>query len=161
LNVILDASSTINLHRADLLPVILRLTSIAFHVGYIVREECEGIKRFIDIQVSAGTLVLVPDSTLTARKFAEILGLYDLGLGETECIALAEQQGFLICTDDKAARKAATRHLGSERVLGSLRLLRECVCQGLLAPGKAFVAYEAMKAAGAFLPSVPANYFDC
>lgn len=56
--------------------------------------------------------------------------------------------------------KAAVQHLGEERAFGSLRLLRTCVCQGLLASQDAFLAYEMMKARGAFLPEVPLSYFE-
>lgn len=98
---------------------------------------------------------------LSANKFSDVLKLYDLGLGETECIALAEQQDLCVCTDDKAARRAAIKHLGESRVLGSLALTRACVCHRLLTAGDAFMAYETMKACGAFLPVIPSDYFEC
>jgi predicted nucleic acid-binding protein len=125
-------------------------------MGYIVRSECGDLREFLDVLVTKGSLVLLPDNTLDPQEFTDLLNLYELGLDETECIALAKQHGLSVCTDDEAARRAAAQHLGDDRVLGSLRLIRECVCQGLVSVQAAHVAYETMKARGAFLPSVSA-----
>ncbi|MGC1105481.1 MAG: hypothetical protein WA876_03005 [Candidatus Acidiferrales bacterium] len=162
MNVILDASSSINLYRCELLEIVLKLASFGFvfYIGCIVKNECGGLDGFLDLHAAQGSLAILPDDTLTPVEFAEVLNLYDLGLGETECIALAKQRELSVCTDDKAARKAAVQHLGEERAFGSLRLLRTCVCQGLLASQDAFLAYEMMKARGAFLPEVPLSYFE-
>jgi hypothetical protein len=163
LNLILDASSTINLHRGGVFEVVLGLTSFAFvfRLGYIVRGECGDLQEFLDGFVTDGRLVMLPDDTLTPQEFANILNLYELGSGESECIALAHHQGLTVCTDDKAARRAAIRHLGEDRVVGSLRLIRECVCKRLLTVQNACIAYETMKARGAFLPPIPSAYFEC
>jgi predicted nucleic acid-binding protein len=163
LNVVLDASSSINLHRSGLLEVVLTLSAFGyvFYIGYIVRDECGDLQEFLSMQATKGALIMLPYNTLTPQEFADVLNLYDLGLGETECIALAKQQGFYVCTDDKAARRAAAKHFSEGRVLGSLRLIRECVCQGLLTARDAFLGYEMMMARGAFLPCVSAAYFDC
>jgi predicted nucleic acid-binding protein len=161
LNVILDASSSINLHRAGLLEVVLGLTSsgFVFHIGYIVRDECGDLQQFLDLEVAKGALMMIATQSVAPQAFAEVLNLYDLGLGETECIALAKERSLSVCTDDKAARKAVTQHLGEGRVVGSLGLIRECVREGLLSAGDAFIGYETMKARGAFLPCVSTDYF--
>ena len=163
MNVVLDASSSINLHRSGLLEVVLTLSSFGyvFYLGYIVRDECGELKEFLDVQARRGSLTMLPDNALTSQQFADVLSLYDLGLGETECIASGKQLGLSVCTDDRAARKAAAKHIGEDRVLGSLRLIRECVCRGLISAHDAFRAYETMKARGAFLPCVSAAFFEC
>jgi predicted nucleic acid-binding protein len=163
LNVVLDASSSINLHRSGLLEVVLALSSFGyvFYLGYIVRDECGDLQEFLDTQARTGNLTMLPDNALTPQEFTDVLNLYDLGLGETECIALAKQLSLSVCTDDRAARKAAAEHIGENRVFGSLRLIRECVCRGLIPAQDAFLAYETMKARGAFLPCVSAAYFEC
>jgi len=162
LRIILDASSSINLHRGGLLEAVLSLSSFAFtfYVGCIVKGECGDLQEWLTAQAARGRLVILPDDTLSPQEFADVLNLYDLGLGETECIALAKQQGLCVCTDDKAARRAATEHLGDGSVVGSLRLIRECVCQGLLTAQAAFLAYQAMKDRGAFLPPIADSYFE-
>jgi len=163
LNLVLDSSSTINLHNGDALQAVLRLavSAFKFHMGTIVRGECRELTSLLDEQVKQGLLVILPGKTLTASRFAELLNLYELGLGETECIAHAEQQSLVVCTDDKAARRAAEVHLGQDRAVGSLRLIRETVCAGNIARQQAYIAYEQMKARGAFLPEIATNYFDC
>jgi predicted nucleic acid-binding protein len=163
LNLVLDSSSTINLQNGDTLEVVLKLasTTFRFHMGTIVRGECRELTPLLDEQVKKGLLAILPGKTLTATRFAEILYLYELGLGETECIAHAEQRSLVVCTDDKAARKAAGAHLGQDRVVGSLRLMRETVCAGNIDPHQAYIAYEQMKVRGAFLPEITADYFDC
>lgn len=163
MKIVLDASSSINLHRGGALETVFDLISCAFmfHIGYIVRAECADLQGVLDEEAKKGRLILLPDETLSPDEFAHILDLYDLGLGETECIALAQQRGFSVCTDDKAARRAAIECLGENRVLGSIRLLRECVCRRSMTPQGALIAYQGMKACGAFLPAIPTNYFDC
>jgi predicted nucleic acid-binding protein len=162
LKVLLDASSLINLHRGRLLEIVLGLTSFGFvfYIGNIVRDECGDLQELLDLQSTNGTLIVLPANTMTPEEFTGVLNLYDLGLGETECIALANRLGLCVCTDDKAARRAAVKHIGDDRVLGSLRLVRECVRQGLLDRENAILAYEAMKAGGAFLPTIAASYFE-
>lgn len=123
--------------------------------------ECGDLRAVLEEWVGNGVLTMLPDNALGSEEFADVLNSYGLGLGETECMALAKRQNLCVCTDDKAARRAAAEHLGEERVLGSLRLLRECVCHGLLSLQQAYAAYEAMKDQGAFLPPVSASYFDC
>ena len=163
MRIILDASSAINLHRSGLLELVMQLTAVGFvfHVGFIVIGECADMREWLDEQASKGLLAVIPDDALTPDEFAAFLSLYELGSGETECIALAKKLDLSVCTDDKAARRAAEEQLGKDRVIGSLRLLRECVCQGLLTPEAACAGYETMRASGAFLPSVAHSYFDC
>jgi predicted nucleic acid-binding protein len=163
LRLILDSSSTISLHNGGLLKTVLQLTStdFVFHIGTVVRDECGDLRQVLDQQSAEGRLVILPGNTLTAAQFNVVLELYELGLGETECIALAEQQSLVVCTDDKAARKAAIQHLGKDRAVGSLRLIRECVCARHITTRDAFACYETMKSRGAFLPDIVATYFDC
>jgi predicted nucleic acid-binding protein len=136
---------------------VLELTSAGFnfHIGTIVRGECGELSSSIESHVSNRRLTVLPGRAITATQFAHLLNLYELGLGETECIAHAQQRVLTICTDDKAARQAAERHLGTQRVVGSLALIRECVRSGRIASHAAFVSYELMRAKGAFLPDVP------
>jgi len=163
LNLILDSSSTINLHNGDMFATVLELTSagFTFHMGSIVRGECGELSSSIETHVGNGGLIILPGKSMTASQFARILNLYELGLGETECIAHAEQRVLIVCTDDRAARRAAESHLGTDRALGSLALIRECVCSGRITSQVAYVSYEQMRAKGGFLPDIPTTYFDC
>jgi predicted nucleic acid-binding protein len=74
-----------------------------------------------------------------------------------ECAAVIEVMS--VCSDDAKARKSAQNELGENRVAGTLFLLRECVKNGVLTSESALVAYEQMRAKGAFLPDLPEDYF--
>jgi predicted nucleic acid-binding protein len=139
----------------------LSSSRFVFHMGTIVWGECGNLAPYLNEQAEKGRLVILHGETLTANQFAEILNRYELGLGETECIVHAEQRILTVCSDDKAARSAAKAYLGEARVLGSLRLIRECVCAGKITSRQAYAGYESMKSRGAFLPDIPATYFDC
>jgi len=132
-----------------------------YHMGTIVRGECGEVTHYIDDQARKGRIVILPGSIIAPLQFAEILHRYELGLGESECILHADERDLTICTDDKAARAAALSYLGNDRVVGSLRLVRECVCAGITTSHQAYVGYESMRAKGAFLPDMDASYFDC
>jgi predicted nucleic acid-binding protein len=162
LNLILDSCSTINLHNGDMLTKVLDLSSrqFAFHMGTIVRGECGDLTPYLDEQAKSGRIIILPGKNISPMQFADILNRYELGLGETECIVHAEQRALTVCTDDKAARKAVKTHLGETRVLGSVRLLRECVCAGMVTSDQAYISYELTKSRGAFLPDIPASYFE-
>lgn len=146
-----------------MLAVVLDLSSagFSFHMGTIVRGECGALSGSIEKYVSGGRLTILLGRTITAAQFARLLERYELGLGETECIAHAEGRGLTVCTDDGAARRAAEAHLGAGRVVGSLALIRECVCSQMITSHEAYLAYELIRAKGAFLPDVTAGYFDC
>lgn len=163
MNIVVDTSSTINLYNGGMLEIVLGLTSLSyvFHMGVIVKGECGDLSGVLNLYVTDGRLILLPDQTLLLSEFTAVLEEYDLGAGETECIALARQQGLTVCTDDKAARRAATSYLGANRVLGSLALIRECVRSGRLSPSDAIIGYRTMRLCGAFLPDLEASYFDC
>ena len=163
MNLIVDSCSTINLHNGRMLEKVLDLTSsgFVFHMGTIVRGECGDLATYLDQEASKGRLTVLPAKMITPTRFADILYRYELGLGETECIVHAEQRTLVVCTDDMAARNATKIHLGETRVLGSLRLIRECVCFGIITSQQAYIGYELMKTRGAFLPDVSASYFDC
>jgi len=163
LNLILDSSSTINLHNGDVFGVALELVSegFRFHMGTIVRGECGGLSSLIENHVRDGRLTILQGRAISAAQFARLLNKYELGLGETECIAHAEQHSLIVCTDDNAARRATADHLGAGKVVGSLALMRECVCSELITSHAAYVTYELMRARGAFLPEIAASYFDC
>jgi predicted nucleic acid-binding protein len=153
----IDACSLINLHKGDVLEIVLRLPTHEFFVGVFVQEECGPfLKPFLE----SGLLEELPDQRMSAAAFSEILARYDLGFGETECIVFAAQDGIAVCSDDAKARRSAQTELGEGRVTGTLFLLKECVKDGALTSHGALVAYEQMRARGAFLPDLPDGYFD-
>ena len=93
--------------------------------------------------------------------FVRLLAEFSLGLGETECLAFALiGSSESICCDDGKARQVCAAKLGSLRVLGTARLLQECVQAGLLSRDEAVAAYELMRAKGGFLPVLTEAFFQ-
>lgn len=162
MKVILDSCSTINLYNGDLLENVLDLGSghFEFYIGTIVLGECSVLIPYLDKQARQGRISILPCKRIAPARFAEVLNFYELGVGETECLVHAELQVLTVCTDDRAARAAAAAHLGEDRVVGSLRLVRECVSAGAITSARAYLGYESMKTRGAFLPEIAASYFQ-
>ncbi len=140
----------------------LGASGFAFHVGAIVRTECGPLAGVLDQYEEKGHLTILSGQSLSASRFAKLLADYELGDGETECLAHAEASGLTVCSDGMAARSAVELHFKDKsRVVGSLRLIRESVCAKLISSSEGYVAYELMKSKGAFLPEVQQAYFEC
>ena len=153
----IDACSLIILDKGGMLGKVLALVSHEFFVGSFVKDECGTL---LDAYLQQGVLKKLPDERLALHDFVKLLDRYDLGYGETECIAFCTSEGLSLCSDDAKARKAAEIELGASRVVGTLYLLRECVRSNLLTKAEAMLAYELMKVRGAFLPDWPDGYLD-
>lgn len=109
----------------------------------------------------AGLLEFLEDTPLDADKFLEFVAEHKLGDGEAECIMLAElSETTIVCSDDMRGRRKAEAILGQGRCVGTLKLLKQAVAEGLLPADHAFAAYELMKDAGGFLPEIGAGYFS-
>jgi predicted nucleic acid-binding protein len=160
-DLITDASSIINLHNANALGIVTRLPPRILCVSPQVIGECHA-PCVADLVVlkEQGLVQFVSPDTISAELYLNLLETYDLGEGETECLALAHGHPFVICCDDNKARRVGVELFGQARVVGSLRLLRWAVQDGLIKGHEAFSCYEAMKNAGGFLPDVPATWFD-
>jgi predicted nucleic acid-binding protein len=160
LKLVVDASSLINLTKAGALAVVLGLEGFTFSIGPLVENECGPDDPEVSAAIVDGSIARLDDDALSANAFTNLLELYDLGDGETECLAFADSDvQFVICTDDGAARTAAASRFGVDRVVGSLFLLRECVRKRLLTSEQARALYKVMRDMGGFLPDLAADYF--
>ena len=162
MNVILDACSIINLHNGGVLRCVCCIPHFHVQVGPIVGGECsEDCALAIASLHTDGDLEYLEDNEIEVDDFLSFVDQNRLGDGESECILLANLHSqSSICCDDRRGRLKATEILGEERVLGSLRLMRIAVQNGLLESAEAFAAYELMRAAGGFLPTVGIGYFE-
>jgi len=159
--IILDASSIINLSKGDVVAKVVRLQAIHLFVGPLVIQECLGRIAELNVALEAKQVQQLDDSLLPAKAFFELREKHRLGNGETECLAFAVRlTNLLICTDDKAARIVAASTVGENRVVGSLFLLRECVRESILEKSEAALVHETMRLRGAFIPPLPTKYFD-
>lgn len=162
MNVILDACSIINLHNGGVLRSVCSIPKIHVQVGPIVGGECsEDCALAIASLHTDGDLEYLEDNELEIEDFLLFVDENRLGDGESECILLANLDGqSAICCDDRRGRLKAVELLGEERVLGSIRLVKIAVDNGLMEPAEAFAAYEQMRKLGGFLPTIEIGYFE-
>jgi predicted nucleic acid-binding protein len=157
---IIDASTLINLHNASVLKTVASIQRCYFFVSPAVVFECRITAEIHIAELEGcGKLRFVHSDSVPAETYLDLLMAYQLGEGETECIALALFHPYVLCCDDAKARSVAAKLLGESRVVGSLRLLKWCVEEGVMSYDKAFSFYEAMKSSGGFLPDKDADWF--
>lgn len=109
--------------------------------------------------VDEGSMHFVTDAEIDADRFLDLVAAHDIGDGELEAIAVCENSGEALCSDDGSARNLAAELLGQDRVCGSLRLLRRAVELEGLPCDLAFEGYQGMLAHGAWLPALQQTYF--
>jgi predicted nucleic acid-binding protein len=160
LKIIFDACALFNLVHGEVFEVIVGMLDPLPCFGPQVRSECRSIGSVLDLAFGASRIELLDDAVLPASLFFQLLERYELGAGETECLAFASVQPLLICSDDRRARNVTTRELGEGRVIGTLGLLIRATELSVLTPNAAIAAYELMRRRGGFLPDIPATTFS-
>jgi predicted nucleic acid-binding protein len=160
MNIVLDASSAINLHNAAVLDAAGRLARCRLWLTPTVVGECQPslAAKILDLKMN-GVLQFVDDVSVPTDFFLNLLAEHNLGEGETEAIAVCKVFGYNFCCDDKKARLLAIEALGKGRVVGSLRILRWCVHEAIFDCSGAFELFKAMRNAGGFLPRVAQPFF--
>jgi predicted nucleic acid-binding protein len=160
INYAIDASSVINLNNAGALETVCRLTRCRFWLSPIVLGECQpSCAAALLALKEVGAIGFIDDAKVPTDLFLSLLADHDLGEGETESIAVSKALDFHLCCEDRKARKLAEEVLGPEAVIGSVKLLRWCVEEGLLPCDGAFNCFGEMKKAGGFLPEMAQRYF--
>jgi predicted nucleic acid-binding protein len=160
LSCLFDASPLLNLANGDVLDVVIRIPDLRARIGPQVRGECLSIRVQLDVQIEAGHIALLDDAVLPGAKFLSLLDKYQLGVGETECLAFATLGDDVVCCDDRRARTMITKELGQKRVTGSLGLLIRAVHHDLLSNDVAFASYQQMRRRGGFLPELSMEELD-
>jgi predicted nucleic acid-binding protein len=156
--IVLDACSVINIGNSHAVTDVLAL-SHEYFIGPAVLGESEPLEAEMQQACDNGRIAMLDDADVDLGEYLKVAEA-GLGDGETECIALAAIRGWHVCSDDGRARKIASDYLGSDRVLGTIRLLMQCVASGFLTSAQAFAAYEKMLQAGAFLPNLTMDAFE-
>jgi predicted nucleic acid-binding protein len=154
-DLIIDASGVINLLGGGIAEACLQFIEPASQVTPVVERECnkkEATALAFRNLLDAGLLGRHLDE-ISAEELAAFIEDNDLGAGESEAILACEQVGKDLWCDDRRARNVARERLGDQRVTGTLGVLLELVRLQDLAPEVAHVSYEAMIAAGGFLPA--------
>ena len=97
-----DTCSVINLTNVGALMHVLALTKCRVAVPPLVLAECNiNAAQQVAIAEAEGLLDYVNDDDVPADRYFELLDQLKLGEGETECIAIAEQEYFTVCCDDR------------------------------------------------------------
>ncbi len=161
MDLITDASSIINLANAEALDAVTALPNRTICISPLVISECEPTcaAELLRLQQD-GRIRFVDPKEISSEVFLALLEEHDLGEGETECLALLQMYDYVLCCDDDKARRIAVSLVGVERVVGSLRLLKWTVEDGICTGDIAFELYERMKAAGGFLPEIAREWFE-
>lgn len=161
MDVIIDASSIINLSNAGALQVVTALPNVRICVSPLVVGECEPTcAAELLAHKNNGTIHFVDPNAISSERFLELLDTHELGEGETECLALLLDGDFFFCCDDNKARQVGASLAAPEKVVGSLRLLKWAVSSQLCTAEDAFDYYQRMKDAGGFLPDVAVDWFQ-
>jgi predicted nucleic acid-binding protein len=161
MNIILDASSIINLINGDVLQRVATIPGIILCIsdGLLETEILDDVQKImVETMINDGKVVLL-ESSISLSEYIGLKEKYDLGSGETECIALGRVHGYAICSDDWKARQAAATELGTPNVTGSLFLLKEAVKTSLMTCDEAKKSFQLMKHKGGFLPNISDDYF--
>jgi predicted nucleic acid-binding protein len=160
MNVLMDACSVINLSNAECLDKVAALNNYRMVLPPAVVGECNsGAATEIINLHSDGLIDFIDEDLVPVDRFFYLLDQFSLGAGETECMALAEIGNELICCDDRRARQCASQLLGEHRLMGSLRLLKFGVVEGLFSVPDALKFYDNMINCGGFLPFIDAEFF--
>lgn len=160
MKIVTDTCSLINFCNADALSIVCKLQGHRFFVSSGVLGECRPQTAAEVIRLkAAGKLDFIDDDDIPAAQVLDLLATQRLGVGEIEAIAACESLSLSLCSDDGPARKLATRILGKQRVVGSIRVLRWCVEESIISCDAAFGIFETMVACGGFLPPTEHSFF--
>lgn len=157
MKIAVDACSVINIGNSGAVVAVLALPHEYF-IGPAVLGESEPLDVIVQKACEDGRVTVLGDTDVDVAEYSRVAEAR-LGDGETECITLATTNGWLVCSDDGRARKIASERLGAGRVIGSIRLLMQCVAAGQLTSAEAFAAYTRMVQAGAFMPKLTERAF--
>lgn len=156
---VVDACTLINLHSGGVIEIAIQAGIIDASLEGIVLGECGSITAELEQLIADGHLNKLDEDLVDIEEFERLVRVYDLGDGETECLALAVRNGYSLASDDGNARKAAIAELGVDRVSGSLGILKRLVALGHLSPLQAFGIYQLMVEEGARLPLIDQDWF--
>jgi len=157
---IIDASSIINLDNGEAIEIVTGLADHNLWVSPLVIGECvpKSAAKLFDLKQN-GVLYFIDPNDISSEIFLDLLVKYELGEGETECIALCLAKPFGFCCDDNKARQLGGQLFGHSRVIGSIRLIKWCVNRRIISGAEAGTIYERMRTAGGFLPIVDPSWF--
>lgn len=140
--------------------MVARLERCRLWVSPLVLGECSisCAAKVVDLQ-NRGALGRVDDDLISSDVYLDLLTRHSLGAGETECIAVAQELGYFVCSDDRQARELSIELFGRGRTIGTARLLQWCVGDNILVCREAEQRFQGMRDAGGFLPVLERGFF--
>lgn len=162
MRIIIDSSTLINLINGETLMQVSLIPSLSLLIcdNILEYEILNPVQKiYVETLIAASNLSLFK-SDVTLTEFSILKSKYDLGFGETECIAICKKHGFVIACDDNKARKCAIKEISHSRVIGSLYLIREAVRANIISAEKAKEIFMLIKTKGGFIPNISLTYFN-
>lgn len=140
--------------------MVARLERCRLWVSPLVLGECSVTcaAKVVDLQ-NRGALGRIDDELIPSDIYLNLLEMHGLGVGETECITVAHELGYCVCSDDRQARGLSVKLFGEGRTIGTARLLQWCVGDKILVCKDAERRFQGMRDAGAFLPVLESGFF--
>lgn len=132
--VVTDANVLINLVHVGRLDLCAQLPGHEFVVpDHVSAEISKDVQRAaLDSAVARGVVRVESITSLEAVGFFTDLTVH-IGRGEAACLALANERGWSIASDEKRCfRREAVRLIGSDRILGTADLVVLAIRAGLL-----------------------------
>ncbi|RZK44849.1 MAG: hypothetical protein EOO61_02260 [Hymenobacter sp.] len=162
MNYILDNCSLVNLFNCGMLEKCIECLAHNFFVTPIVyHKECTTCTFELERLVLEDRIYLL-DFIPDIQEFANLGNECGIDDGECEAILACLHHGYALASDDKAARKCATKKIGQTRLIGSIGLIKQLVAIGEIECPQAVDAFNSMSVAGAFLPKgKPPNEYIC
>lgn len=150
---IIDSCALINLLNSGLADPFGRHFASNICFQGLVEDGCTSISSEIYEMVVKGYLSKFDGSLVGANKVSNIALSYSLGIGESECLAIAKDHGYDFICDDRKARKTARSFLPeSSRITGSIGILCELIDAGHVSAAQAADALCQIRDCGGHVP---------
>jgi predicted nucleic acid-binding protein len=147
-----DTSVLINFCAIGRLGLLVHCVPPPRYLVVDVRDELEDLnsRRLVDRMIRRRELLLI-QATETERRICDG-GVSPLDPGERATLAAAAARGWSVAVDERLARAAAVKRVGTGRVTGTVGILRAAVQARLITPGTGDVLLSRMIRAGYYSP---------
>lgn len=150
---IIDSCALINLLNSGLSETFGQTFSKNICFQGLVEDECASVCDQVLDMVKKGYLLQFDGSLVGANKVSEIALNFSLGIGESECLAIARDYGYdFICDDLKARRTARSLLSKKSKITGSIGILCELVDTGHVSALEAAGALSQIRDYGGHVP---------
>ncbi len=119
-----------------------------------MEDECTSVYDQINAMLEKGYLSKFDGSLVGVNKVSEIALNFSLGIGESECLAIAKDHGYdFICDDRKARRTARSLLSANSKITGSIGILCELIDTGHVSALEATGALNQIREYGGHVPN--------